>query len=400
MLRSRFELREDGTSRLEDSYHEAVRTHNRLVHRLDKARLEVNHFRAQAGRLEDALENLERERREIEDALRRRTSELQDAQRYLAPVNDIADQELLHIVGRLNATALQTAATVADAFENRYGGRQGVYETGAAMEAAMELMRAGFLGDILPGTLQHAAKHRHVSTTALVQVTLQGTLMAYVNELCTTWSSHHRDVTIVKELYDRIKEHEPQSVSGRWRALSHTYLKTLTGDGDEGPVPDRYKRRLLELLTTILLSCYVPVPGDELLDEVRQQCWKAVDEITTTALRLRGLMGAKILSRDISLIFAPSGIPFDDATMADDNARDVADGMRRSGGLVLCTTQLGLIREERHRTENEIRRVVLLKPQVTLWNAFPEIWNEKDNTIENFDGMRAHTANDSGSRSK
>lgn len=80
--------------------------------------------------------------------------------------------------------------------------------------------------------------------------------------------------------------------------------------------------------------------------------------IRTSALKLNQLLGEKITSMDLEVSYVCSGMQFDPAFMVDGFEEE-----QQQGGVVLCTTDLGMI----HRGGS-----VVLKPKVVLMSAFDE----------------------------
>ena len=118
-----------------------------------------------------------------------------------------------------------------------------------------------------------------------------------------------------------------------------------------------------------------------LLDDVKKSFGRKLQEPVRLALQLQEMTGEMIVSRDLSVVVAPVDAPFDPDLMVDEWVHPTKG---KSGPVqphpVLCTTQLGLIREE-VRAEGDgtgmvVENTILLKPTVVLASMFEELWDD------------------------
>lgn len=115
---------------------------------------------------------------------------------------------------------------------------------------------------------------------------------------------------------------------------------------------------------------------------------EALHEISRLALDFQRVTGESIVSRDLFAVVARNGAIFDPNRMTD----EWADPRRSKRSVdtrplaVLCTTQLGLIREEIVRSKAaveggdeqwEVTSTVLIKPRVVLTTMLEELQNEQ-----------------------
>lgn len=85
--------------------------------------------------------------------------------------------------------------------------------------------------------------------------------------------------------------------------------------------------------------------------------------IVSTALHLNRIFGEEITSCDLGTVRVSTGSPFDPAT-AEDIGGEV--GSRKAADVVLCTTEVGLIRTARDAKGAKVEETLLLKPKVAL----------------------------------
>ncbi|KAI0738327.1 hypothetical protein C8Q80DRAFT_1063972, partial [Daedaleopsis nitida] len=290
--------------------------------------------------LERALALAQQERRNIGTMLETRTSELRDAQAYLTKVSDVTDRDVLGIVESINSRIYQTAATIADGFQSRCHSWQDVR---LVDEAGKRLERAGLLSSALVCALR-GVDHRE--DNVLVQVAIQGVMVTYTRWLCATWDFQVDTQGVLKQVHQQIREREPQSVSGRWRALARAHVKHFTPTA--GNLVAMARDTLTEHVVDVLLTCGVPMMRQYLITDVRHTFDDAFHEIAHLALDFQRTAGEEIVSRELFAVYAKSGTTFDPERMTDQWA-DPKKSLRPrvvKPQSVLCSTQLGLVREE------------------------------------------------------
>ncbi|KAI0350809.1 hypothetical protein OH77DRAFT_1430635 [Trametes cingulata] len=316
--------------------------------------------------MEKALLQAETENKNLKALLETRTAELKEAQTYLSKVDDVTDSEVVRLVDRINSLIFQTAAKIADDFLRFYGARD---DSALAEAAAGRLEKSTLVGTQL---LQALRTEDHSEDPILVQIALQVVMSTFLYHLASPWfTSFDKQTAFVHSIYAEMCKHEPQSVFGRWRAMTLTHMRPL--------IPDQYngasmaRSRLAEHIGDVLLACGTHPSPDQARAMVTEGYGKGLKQIVTHVLDLRRIAGERVVSRDLQVVVAWPAGPFAAETMEDEWANPKhRDGANQSSGPVLCTTRLGLIKLER-KTEtgkgtegDSMRRVVLLKPKVML----------------------------------
>ena len=370
---------------------EANQRHDAEWATFERARREEKQVSGAEDRINHLQAALSQSRQELQGTvalLDRRSAELRDAQAYLSRPDDVADGEVLALVERINSIIFQTAANIADTFRPRYGEQQ---DPRVVQEPA-ERVRNLFGDDLL-----HALCSVDHSDEALaVQIALQAVMVFYTRWRSDTWDFNvagHQHV--LQDVYrfirragtyftafgrdsDTDENPEQQSVAGRWRALSRTYVKMLVkNDAD----PERNDVGVLALhIADILLVRGVAAGPQDLRTEVGSSYADALREIVHLSLEFQRITGEGIISRDLLMLAPRSGKPFDPSRMINEcadpkNARHGDDTYP-----VLCTTQLGLVREEKKATEGGGKEattaVVLLKPKIVLTSFLDELQSD------------------------
>ncbi|RPD55192.1 hypothetical protein L226DRAFT_562963 [Lentinus tigrinus ALCF2SS1-7] len=343
---------------------DSARTENQQLRTcLSEKEGEAQRSAARLSELQRANTHLEKERGVIAAILETRTSELKEAQAFLTKADDVADSELLRMMDALNSKIFQTAASLAEAPQFRYG-RKSVDEV---EHAAQKLERDGWLG---PHLLSALRSIDHTHDPVLVQTALQAVLTMYVRWLAMSWDLGHYDPEgMLYKLYTVVRQRVPQSVAGRWRALCRESAKVVGGIGDTEA--ERHARKLARLTGDVLIACGVSGSSDAVYAMVKKAFLSPLHEISERALEFQRITGEDILSCDLITVVVLPDTAFDRARMEDEWADPKVPS---SDGLVLCTTQLGLMREEK-KTEG-IQATLLRRPKVVLKSMLEQLWDE------------------------
>ncbi|KAI8977712.1 hypothetical protein BD414DRAFT_379910, partial [Trametes punicea] len=290
--------------------------------------------------LERALSQARTERTNLTALLDTRTAELKEAQTYLSKVDDISDSEVLHLLEHLNSQIFQTAAKIANDLQSSYGTQtNGVVRK----EAVGRLEKSTMIGPDLPRFLYIC---EHQRDPILVQIALQALLATYLYYLAAPWSTWiERRLAFLQSIYAEMCKHEPQSVFGRWRTMTLTYMRAVLPGKTLDPSVSA--RRLAEEVSDVLLACGIEGSIEDTGDLVRQRYGKGLRALTAQALDFRQIVGVRIMSGDLHPLIVWPNDPFAQEWM-EDEWKDPKDpsSIAPSRAHVCCTTTLGLVRKE------------------------------------------------------
>lgn len=139
----------------------------------------------------------------------------------------------------------------------------------------------------------------------------------------------------------------------------------------EDTKPEKYQTQLAQVLAEVLVLCGVVSPLDVVRGAVDAGFRKKLKEITELVLDIQRITGEVVVSRELTITVVTPNAPFEPATMDD----EWADPKRPStSGLVLCTTHLGLLREDIEGTR--VKAIPLVKPKVVLRSMLEQLWAE------------------------
>ncbi|KAI0643477.1 hypothetical protein C8Q79DRAFT_915289 [Trametes meyenii] len=341
--------------------------------------------------LEKAMSQMQTERRNLKTLLDTRTAELKEAQTYLSKVDDVTDSEVLRLVQVINSQIFQMSAQISDDFQTSYGTYKG---REPAERTVSRLEKSSCVVPDLPRVL-YIANHR--DDPILVQLALQAVLATILCDIASPWkavSTQHD--TLLQSVYaEMCKNAEPQSVFGRWRTMTLTYLRGLVPD--QGEVTSKVVNKLVNFISAILIICGTGESMEDMRQFIEQQYGQALQELAMHVIDFRRTVGERVVSRDLYIMTVPPGTPFSSSSMED----EYADAKTPSaGGPAFCTSSLGLVREE-HRPpdsgaqvddDEHRRQVILLKPKVILRSTVEDLYAEcKLPTAGN--GMTPSTSN-------
>ena len=159
---------------------EANQRHDAERATFERARQEEKQVSGAEDRINHLQAALSQSRQELQGTvalLDRRSAELRDAQAYLSRPDDIADGEVLRLVEGINSIMFQTAASIADAFQSRYGEQKDIPQEAVARVQHL-------FGDSLLYTL---CSIDHSGDSLGVQTVLQWVMVLHTHWLCATW---------------------------------------------------------------------------------------------------------------------------------------------------------------------------------------------------------------------
>ncbi|KAH9940083.1 uncharacterized protein BXZ73DRAFT_43205, partial [Epithele typhae] len=162
---------------------------------------------------------------------------------------------------------------------------------------------------------------------------------------------------------------EPQSVAGRWRALTRTHVKALLETGEA------QTQRLFDTLAAVVLDVLVGGGGagsrEEAAAALAAHFERALYDVVSLALEFQWTAGERIVSRDFVVFVVEDGAPFNPGAMEEDGALGPTwrQGEERQ---VIATVGLGMRMEVKvdgdklKDVPGEVRRTTMVKPAVIL----------------------------------
>ncbi|EIW80578.1 hypothetical protein CONPUDRAFT_57412 [Coniophora puteana RWD-64-598 SS2] len=321
---------------------------------------------AEAQQLANELLTLKKRHEETQSLLESRTRELKGSQAFLTKADSLSGADVISLLGALNAEILQTAAFIADSFEFSFDKVQaregGVAEMLDARTKLQDVMGASLL-DLL-------GRVKHQDDPTLIQIALQSSIVEFSRWMVSTWDY---DVLQAEqplmEVYQNIRETENQAVAGRWRALTRAHAQKIAFRED-AQHSTLLVTNLSEALVLVLVAAGCAGTYDETYKRIASAFGARISALVDMATRLNRAMGEEVTSADLWPAYIEFGTPFNGDDMRDMYAEDGddANAQESEGHVVLCTTELGLIRSEKAQVEGrpEFSTTHLVKAKVAL----------------------------------
>ena len=162
---------------------------------------------------------------------------------------------------------------------------------------------------------------------------------------------------------------------GKWKMLTRRYMRALVNGADG---MSSMTDHIIGALADVLLVSGANVYPQEMKSTVAARFGDKVAEIVTSSLAMQKATGEKVVSADMHI-----DCPIFDVKYADMEMEDVNDNSRRhvagrTYANVLCTTELGLRRSEKHANgvqygSEDITNIVMLKARVALRSLEDEL---------------------------
>ncbi len=190
-----------------------------LQARLSQMDAQASRSEANVVDLQRGLSRAQNECRKTAALLETKGTELREAQLYLNKMDDVTDRDVQAIVEKLNSTIFQTAATVANSFQERCQCRREVVVVDGACG---RLERSQLISRDLASAIRSVD---HSGDSVLVQTAIQTVVALYSRWLCATWDFRVDESCLLRRVYTQIRERGTY-----WTSTTYLlYLLYLTG---------------------------------------------------------------------------------------------------------------------------------------------------------------------------
>lgn len=316
----------------------------------DQTRIQV----AQNQKLEGELKKTKAEKRDSDELLRIRTTELKGAQAFLTKADVLSGAEVIKLVETLNGEIMQTAAVMAEAFtieQTKIEAKDGDSEDMNKVHA-----RVGEIVGFRMAELLRTSEHHE--DPILIQMGLQTAMAGYTHWVISSWCFESpEDERMLSEVVFLTNRVEEQAVSGRWRQLTRTHFQRMVA-------APNFANDMAEVLANIFIAAGFKESLTALQLQIVTCFGERIHMVMQCAQQLNKTTGEGVTSCDLETLYIEPETPFDGHAM--DDSLNTSDPVA-SDEKVLCTTDLGLERVEKiSGTSGEWHEVTLLKPKVIL----------------------------------
>ncbi|KAK2464375.1 hypothetical protein APHAL10511_003522 [Amanita phalloides] len=336
---------------LQDARHEGGVTKRDLVAVEDRAR--------QTRRELDVVREKYEQTQEL---LQTRTAELKAAQTFLTTADKLSNVDVVNMIDKLNADMLQVSALVADAFTFEPKNESDL-ETIESAQVEEAIDRA--TETVGPRMVQLLMSSEHNEDPILVQIAFQGGMCAYVHWIISSWyfadpETDNDNERVLWDVYHHMRISDDQAIYGRWRAMTRKHARQMTSDNAN------LTMFFLDAFVMILITAGLKQEPSYIADMIQTRFADDIDRIIKKSQELKKVLGEDVTSCELEMLYFEPDYEFSEATMEDTfQDQSVKENGQTSEG-VLCTTDLGLIRQEKIKDTGDWKETVLLKPKIVL----------------------------------
>ncbi|XP_006460489.1 hypothetical protein AGABI2DRAFT_220534 [Agaricus bisporus var. bisporus H97] len=189
-----------------------------------------------------------------------------------------------------------------------------------------------------------------------VRIALKTSMAAYTHWIISSWYFENpEDEHLLSEIYARVREAEEQMVSGRWRALTRIHLQRMLAAEPDLTI------YMVDAFVNIILTAGWHNDATTLQEYLIETFGDRISRLLNTAKRLNKMIGEEIMHCDLEALYIAPEVTFNNITM------EIAGGVGDEEKMVLCTTDLGLVKAEKRLGKvGEWDEAVLLRPKVVF----------------------------------
>ncbi|EKM81363.1 hypothetical protein AGABI1DRAFT_119811 [Agaricus bisporus var. burnettii JB137-S8] len=189
-----------------------------------------------------------------------------------------------------------------------------------------------------------------------VRIALKTSMAAYTHWIISSWYFENpEDEHLLSEIYARVREAEEQMVSGRWRALTRIHLQRMLAAEPDLTI------YMVDAFVNIILTAGWHNDATTLQEYLIETFGDRISRLLNTAKRLNKMIGEEIMHCDLEALYIAPEVAFNNITM------EIAGGVGDEEKMVLCTTDLGLVKAEKRLGKvGEWDEAVLLRPKVVF----------------------------------
>ncbi|KAG8938627.1 hypothetical protein FRC04_008140 [Tulasnella sp. 424] len=360
---------------------------NDMHERLNRRDWEIAHLRhslsdreRELGEVNEMRKRLDRRDREITQlrgSLADRERELGEMKKTLCMYDDCSEVDIADMMGGINTRIQSLFRNAAQRWCRGISkGQGGGGDNKFLNETEMETLRR-IVGPQLASALGSHPPERNPCIVVLLQLAWQASTVSVVEKILSSFVAGLAISpeglaldTQLKNISGSVKEGEIQPAYGRWRYVTHQYLKRQI------PHDQAVQLYIQEVLHHCRLAARLALrsscPDDQTFVNTFQPQLTAIIE---DAFKLQGSIQEKMLTANYDSYLPANGTPFREDLMEVDKADQVFPK-----DTVVCTTRLGVTLSRKKGRENlwDVEKEVFLKAQVLTEGNLTDILGSKE----------------------
>ncbi|KAJ2922258.1 hypothetical protein H1R20_g14835, partial [Candolleomyces eurysporus] len=325
---------------------------------LREAREDLGRERMQLSELKRLFAETERRLETTEKLLKTRTDELTAAQAFMTTADQCSGTDVSHMVTQLNDVIYQCGALIADEVIKRDGIEEHLGEAALARlaTASQELITFGWNQALVQRLRPDVLEQDTVLLEAMVQNMLTRRCYRIISSFCDESGEVDR---YLAGLWRGIVKSTDTTIAKNWLAITHSQLKMQKFD------TSRTMRNLMNVMFTA--GWRVTTPEKE---RVGNRIEEKVQEIFTTALKIKEMVTQKILSAEVRVVYYRPDTQYDTVAMEDVYESGRTTEKAEPGQPILCSTGLGVqYIAAKPISSGGKRKSTILKTKVVLASA-------------------------------
>ena len=312
--------------------------------------------------------------KEIRLAVLERQSQPLVMQQFFAVADTHANKIITRMLQQLNANVQLIAKNMAECMIEDFE-PQAMTMSEEQISAAQRVSE--YIGQTLTGYL---GRNERNSVALHLPIAFQAYLVCLLRRIMSSWTTEKRTNDVINEIYERLQrsgescdsnginfsahsrkiETETQTIAGRWRSLTRTYIVS-TPRGNLNPVVLAAVEGLSDI--AVVAGCATSVAGAR--PTVLSKFEDRISFIVSTAGTLSKMIG-EIISADFNVLTVDPVEKFEQTMMEEDKGQGNPRGTSMTQR-VLSSTHLGLTKRIRLESGKEdistvIRAKVVLEP--------------------------------------
>ncbi|KAI0315429.1 hypothetical protein OF83DRAFT_1084963 [Amylostereum chailletii] len=297
-----------------------------------------------------ALEHAEAKNKEMKGLLDTRTAELTAFQDFAPSAEQVTDVRVAEMVNELNYEMGQTASSLSDDYA------EAEPSPGADVKETMRML-GKWVGHGVAVIISHAG--RSVEQDIAMQIAFQACMSARAHSIINHWCfGGVAGEELLIDVSHQISEGEQGHVSRKWRSLARQYGRWTVWDrpkAERKSVAD-----IKELLADVLIASGHATDRTAALSSIHAKVDAHIAEVVRLAFELNEVLGQKLGAYEMEALCVYSEGPYDSDEMVDGYSTSDPSHDDTRQRLVLCTTDLGLLRVINGEKD------ILVKPKVAL----------------------------------
>ncbi|KAG9044027.1 hypothetical protein FS837_008863 [Tulasnella sp. UAMH 9824] len=330
---------------------------------------QVSELRVKNQQLEDQVERMGRKEKDLRETLkendrrlRERETELEELKTTFCMYNDCSEADIQSMADSINAKTQDLACNTAirwlrTASKTSDSAGDGVEVTETEMDRVKRLIGTQLV-NALSGGGQFTNTLLPLAWQASIFITVANVISSFSASLAGSSEERAGDA-VLRKVAEQVMNGEAQPAYGRWRLITHKYLRGALSNMEQLAVQAYVSEALANCRVVGRLAMKSQCPNDQAFEDAFQSPLRSIVE---EAFGLSTMIQERMITANYGPFLPRSGDPFDPKTMVVEKGDKVSENDH-----VVCTTGIGLVcwkKEGRDSTSKLSPQFVFKEAQV------------------------------------